>query len=83
MTDTDKAIKDGLKLLEGFRELFIKRMAVDSETHDARRKDFNQAIFSYDEYTGEHSQCFNDTSMEMVLDKFDLAVKDWRKSMQR
>ena len=76
----EQAIKDGLKLLEEFRELFIKRMTVDSETHDARRKDFNQAIFFYDDYAGEHIQCFNDTSMEMVLDKFDLAVKDWRKT---
>lgn len=59
------------------RELFIKRMTIDSETHDKRRKDFNQAIFSYSEYCNEHRQCFNDTSMEMVLDKFDLAVKDY------
>lgn len=45
--DNEQAIKDGLKLLEEFRELFIKRMTVDSESQDARRKDFNQAIFHY------------------------------------
>lgn len=27
------------------RDLFIRRMTVDSETKDRRRKDFNQAIF--------------------------------------
>lgn len=34
--------KNQLNLL---RELFIRRMTVDSETTDRRRKDFNQAIF--------------------------------------
>ena len=35
--------------VEKLRELFIKRMTVDSEHHDRRRKDFNQAIFHYRE----------------------------------
>lgn len=30
------------------REAFIKRMTVDSETQDRRRKDYNQAIFHID-----------------------------------
>lgn len=30
------------------RELFVRRMTVDSETTDRRRKDFNQAIFHFE-----------------------------------
>ena len=73
-------IQDGLKNIAELRELFIKRMTVDSEHNDRRRKDFNQAIFSYNEYTEEWTQCFCDTSMEMVLTCFDDAVKDWRRT---
>ena len=43
-----EAIQDGKDLLKEFRELFIKRMTVDSEHQDRRRKDFNQAIFRYE-----------------------------------
>jgi hypothetical protein len=46
--DNQEAIKDGKKLLEEFRKLFITRMTVDSEHQDRRRKDFNQAIFHYE-----------------------------------
>ena len=60
------------------RNCFIKRMTVDSETQDRRRKDYNQAIFC-DYGNGEHEQVFSCTTMEMVLDCFDDAVKDWRK----
>lgn len=30
------------------RELFVRRMTVDSETNDRRRKEFNQAIFHFE-----------------------------------
>ena len=60
------------------RNCFIKRMTVDSETQDRRRKDYNQAIFC-DYGNGEHEPVFSCTTMEMVLDCFDDAVKDWRK----
>jgi hypothetical protein len=60
------------------RELFIARMTVDSPHGDARRKDFNQAIFF--ESRGEYRQCFNGTTMEMVLTCFDDAVRDFRDS---
>lgn len=73
-------IQEGLQNIADLRELFIKRMTVDSEHNDRRRKDFNQAIFFYDEYAEEWSQCFNGTSMEMVLTCFDNAVKDWRRT---
>lgn len=65
--DNEQAIKDGRKLLEEFRELFIKRMTVDSETHDARRKDFNQAIFNY--YDDEDIRIFNETCEKFGLPK--------------
>lgn len=63
------------KRFQKLRDCFIKRMTVDSETQDRRRKDYNQAIFC-DYGRGEHDQVFCGTTMEMVLDCFDNAVKD-------
>lgn len=76
--DMQREITDYKKQIDDLRECFIKRMTVDSETNDRRRKDYNQAIFS-DNGAGEHEQVFYDTTMEMVLYCFDNAVKDWRK----
>ena len=42
-------------------------------------KDYNQAIFC-DYGRGEHEAVWANTTMEMVLQCFDDAVKDWRKS---
>ena len=78
--DNREHITQGLNDIAELREMFIKRMTIDSETTDRRRKDYNQAIFYYDDFYDEHRQCFNDTSMEMVLQCFDDAVKDWRKT---
>lgn len=36
-------------MYEELRKAFVKRLTVDSSHHDARRKDFNQAIFDADE----------------------------------
>ena len=60
------------------RALFLKYLTVDSETHDARRKDFNQAIFidSADKMLGG-KQVFTETDLDMVMEKFDKAVKEW------
>ena len=60
------------------RDLFIKYLTVDSETQDARRKEFNQAIFIDPavKYSGG-KQCFNGTDLDMVMEKFDKAVKEW------
>ena len=77
--DSRQEIEAGKRLLGEFRELFIKRMTVDSEHHDARRRDFNQAIFGYRD-DGSTYAVFNGTDMDMVLRCFDDAVKDWRKS---
>lgn len=73
-------IEEGKQLLAFFKELFIRRMTVDSDHNDRRRRDYNQAIFFYDDYTQEHKACFDGTNMEMVLQCFDDAVKDWRRS---
>jgi len=59
------------------REFFMQRLTVDSNTEDRRRKEFNQAIFS-----GETGYaCFNGTDLDMVLEKFDLAFKDYNKEI--
>ena len=73
-------IQDGKKVIAELRELFIKRMTVDSNHNDRRRKDYNQAIFFQFIEDGEHEQVFCGTTMEMVLQCFDDAVKDWRRS---
>lgn len=63
---------------ERLRSLFIRRMTEDSETKDRRRKEFNQAIFGFND-DGTTYQCFCDTDMYMVLDCFDNAVRDLEK----
>lgn len=72
-------IEKGHSNFAKLRLLFIKRMTEDSETKDARRKDFNQAIFGLRE-DGSTYPVWNETDMEMVLRCFDDAVKDWRRS---
>ena len=56
-----------------FREIFLKWLTENSETKDARRKDFNEAIFDKD----EGWQVFNGTDLDMVMEKFDKAVKEY------
>lgn len=43
----EKEIEGFKSVIAELRELFIKRMTVDSDHHDSRRKDFNQAIFMW------------------------------------
>ena len=47
--DFQEEISDGKKIIAELRELFIKRMTVDSDHNDRRRKDYNQAIFRYED----------------------------------
>jgi len=58
--------------MKDLRILFLKYLTEDSETQDARRKDFNQAIFN----AKEGWAVFNDTDLDMVMEKFDKAIKD-------
>ena len=74
-----EAIGYGKEIIAELRELFIKRMTVDSDHNDRRRKDFNQAIFHYDD-DGSTYPVWCETDMDMVLQCFDDATKDWRKS---
>ena len=94
-----EAIKEGKRNFAELREMFIKRMTVDSWHNDRRRNDFNQAIFHYEDDDevdywnkecekfglakkryGQTYQVWSNMSMDMVLQCFDDAVKDWRKS---
>ena len=61
------------------RELFIKYLTQDSQTQDARRKEFNQAIFinPSSKFFGGH-QVFDGTDLDMVLEKFDKAVREMK-----
>lgn len=77
--DNKEAINEGKKNFAELRELFIKRMTIDSEHNDMRRKDYNQAIFC-DYGRGEYESVWDNLTMEMVLQCFDDAVKDWRRS---
>lgn len=72
-------IENGYRHFDELRELFIRRMTEDSETQDRRSKKFNQAIFFYRD-DGTTCACFSDTDMDMVLQCFDDAVKDWRRT---
>lgn len=56
------------------RDLFLKYLTVDSKTQDARRREFNQAIFDAEEGWA----VFNGTDLDMVMNKFDKAVKALR-----
>lgn len=97
--DFQQEIAEGKKIIGELRELFIKRMTVDSDHNDRRRKDYNQAIFHYenDESVDEwNKECerfnlpkksygrtyavWSEMDMDMVLQCFDDAVKDWCKS---
>ena len=60
------------------RELFIRYMTVDSPHFDRRRRDYNQSIFFYRD-NGTTSACFCDMDMDMVLAKFDKAVKEYQR----
>lgn len=78
-------INEGKKTIAELRELFIKRMTVDSDHNDRRRRDYNQAIFHWWEEDKKEAdpsktfQCWSGMNMAMVLQCFDNAVKDWRK----
>lgn len=57
------------------REEFLKLLTIDSDHHDRRRKDFNQAIFD-----GERGYAiWNGTDLDMVMEKFDKAVRNLSK----
>jgi hypothetical protein len=55
------------------RAEFLRLLTTDSATKDARRRDFNQAIFMTD-----GRAVWSSTDLEMVMSKFDRAVRNLR-----
>lgn len=82
----EKEIESFKNVIAELRELFVKRMTVDSDHNDRRKRDYNQAIFGWweeDEKEADPSktfQCWSNMNMGMVLQCFDDAVGDWRKT---
>lgn len=82
----EKEIESFKNVIAELRELFIKRMTVDSDHNDRRKRDYNQAIFSWWEENEKDAdpsktfQCYSDMDMGMVLQCFDDAVGDWRRT---
>lgn len=64
MTDTD-----------ALRTEFLRMLTVDGGTTDARRREFNQAIFD----PVEGRAVFTGTDLDMVMAKFDKAVANMRR----
>lgn len=59
---------------EQIRDEFLRLLTEDSETHDARRREFNQAIFWKEEDGG---RCiWTSVDLDMVMSKFDKAIKN-------
>lgn len=86
------AVKPKYTLLpptELLRQEFLKLLTEDSETKDARRREFNQAIFMPDQrgapdyathgvfFSGK--AVWSEIDLLMVLEKFDKAVKNLTK----
>ena len=65
--------------LDIFKSLFLARLTTDSETQDSRKKEFNQAIFDKD----RGYACFGETDLDMIIDKFDLAIKDYKRGNKK
>lgn len=56
---------------DALRTEFLRLLTTDSKTKDARRKEFNQAIFSTEGYA-----IWTQTDLDDVLSKFDKAVRN-------
>jgi hypothetical protein len=52
------------------RREFVRLLTTDSHTQDRRRREFNQAIFAPEGWA-----VFNGTDLDMVMEKFDKAIK--------
>lgn len=63
---------------EHLRAEFLRLLTEDGPTYDARRKDFNQAVFAPEEQGGW--AVWNRADLSMVMEKFDRAVKNVERS---
>ncbi len=52
------------------RAEFVRLLTTDGPTRDRRRRDYNQAIFD-----PEGCSVWSETSLDMVMDAFDKAVR--------
>ena len=59
---------------ETHREAFLRLLTVDGDTHDRRRKTYNQAIFMPESEGGR--AVWSSTELYMVLDTYDRATKE-------
>lgn len=57
------------------RSEFVRLLTEDSKYQDHRKKDYNQAIF-INEGSLKGSPIFCVTTLSMVMDKFDRAIKN-------
>jgi hypothetical protein len=57
------------------RAEFVRLLTTDGPTKDRRRRDYNQAIF---EPNGE--SIWSSTDLEMVMEKFDQAVRNLKRT---
>lgn len=77
-----KQIKEEQELLDLFKMYFVRRMTVDNSS-DRRRRDYNQSIFGKweedDDKPSNYSQMWTEMTMDMVLQCFDDAKKDFAK----
>lgn len=63
-------------MIDELRSEFLRLLTEDSETTDRRRRDFNQAIFR----APEGWAIWSSTDLDMVMDKFDAAVRNLRRA---
>ena len=63
--------------MDELRQEFLRLLTEDSETSDRRRREFNQAVFAPEEEGGR--AIWTGTDLEMVMSKFDRAVKNLKK----
>ncbi len=60
---------------DGLRVEFLRRLTQDGPTRDRRRRDFNQAVFDPNGWA-----VWSETSLDMVMDKFDRAVRTFEET---
>lgn len=62
---------------EDLRSEFVRLLTADTPTNDRRRSEYNQAIFfPANEFSWSGKPIRNVTTLDMVLEKFDKAVKN-------
>lgn len=64
--------------MSDLRTEFLRLLTEDGPTNDARRRDFNQAIFAPEDKGGW--AVWSQTDLSMVMEKFDRAVKNVERS---